>query len=193
MSAYDYEHFVDDFIKRTKANLNTINDIVKNDPEIEAYEITQLINSLFGLLIVPNEKYKDFDDEKLKGDGYNELANAIKKIKCLYTNYKDDKDDYDNFKVSQFIRHLRNALAHLGQDRVLFLDKDEKLAGVLLYDKHVDKETKTINEFCAELDFDSFKEIVSYIIEIYSNRKRDFDKEYHNKIVERQKIFSREK
>ena len=57
MSGYNYENFIKEFTDRTMENYNRI----KNGcigAQAESYEVTQLINSLFGLLIVPNEKYK---------------------------------------------------------------------------------------------------------------------------------------
>ena len=194
MSAYDYEHFVNDFIKRTQVNLSTIDEIAESGNESEVYEITQLINSLFGLLIVPFERYKKVEEDELKSkDGYNELVSSIKSIKRLYTNYEDDRDDLGNFKVSNFIKHLRNALAHLGNDRVLFLDEDQKLTGMLFYDNYKDKETNKLYEFCVELDINSFRQIVESIIKMYSDVNNEFNETYHNKILRRQKIFKRNK
>ena len=194
MSAYDYEHFVNDFISRTRVNLRTIDEIAKSENESEVYEITQLINSLFGLLIVPFERYKEVEEEELKNkNGYKELVLSIGNVKRLYTNYKDDRDNLGNFKVSSFIKHLRNALAHLGNDRVLFLDKNQKLAGMLFYDKYKEKETNKLYEFCAELDLVSFRQIVENIIKIYLDVGNDFNETYHNKILRRQRIFERNK
>ena len=194
MSAYDYEHFVNDFIYRTQANLNTIDKMVNSNKDSEVYEITQLMNSLFGLLIVPFERYKKVEENELKTkNGYNELTTAIQNIKHLYTNYQDDKDACDNFRVSNFIKHLRNALAHLGNDRVLFLDEEQKLTGMIFYDSYKDKETDFLYEFCVELDFNSFKQIVENIIKMYSGINNDFNEKYHNKVLKKQMIFMRDK
>jgi len=55
-----YEDLVADFAKRTRANLETLRGIqIKNDPKLRVFEVTQLINSMLGLLVFPQQRYVD--------------------------------------------------------------------------------------------------------------------------------------
>lgn len=95
-----YEDFVSDFAKRTKANLEYVQENVDSG---KVYEVTQLINSLLGLLIFPQQKYYDklphiFPDYEIQ----------ILMEKCTSTNYKENKPK--SFK--NILRHLRNSIAH---------------------------------------------------------------------------------
>ena len=160
MSAYDYQNLVNDYIKRTQANLEVVETIAKSGSESQVYEITQLMNSLFGLLIVPYERYKDKNEDDIRYvDGYQEIVNFINNIankNKYYSDYYSDK----RYKVTSFIRHLRNALAHSGNNQVLYLDKEGKLIGVIFCDNIKDDNSGEEHEFCVELDFDSLKQIV---------------------------------
>ena len=59
-----YDKLIRDFAVRTRANLTRINDLATvekgTDPESRTvFEVTQLINSMLGLLVFPKEAYKD--------------------------------------------------------------------------------------------------------------------------------------
>lgn len=66
MSSYNYSYFVSDFAKRTIANLEMIERIKREgiaefaEKPFEAsekiFEVTQLLNSFFALLIVPHDR-----------------------------------------------------------------------------------------------------------------------------------------
>jgi hypothetical protein len=192
MSAYDYENLVNDYIKRTKRNLEVIETTEKAGEE-EVYEITQYMNSLFGLLIVPYERYKDLNEYKLTNvDGYQEIVdfiNGIKNKNKYYSSYDSDK----KYQVTPFIRHLRNALAHSGKNQIYFLDDEGKLTGVIFYDYRVDEAKGELSEFCVELDFDSLKELIDKIDELYINlgKSASFNESYHKSIIEKQKLFDK--
>lgn len=88
--------FIKDYISRTKMNY----DVVKRQ---NGYEVTQLINSMVGFLILPKER--EFEnivdkmiDEKLLGD--------LKKGIEIDTYTKKA----DSLKV--IIRHMKNAVSH---------------------------------------------------------------------------------
>ena len=176
MSEYDREHFVTDFIQRTLKNLEEINKIAESDSntEAKAYEVTQLINSILGLIIVPFEKYSDVMDKGLQGDGFDKMVVSMGNIR-LYTNYPTDRNNHGELRVFNFIRHLRNAFAHLGNDRVIFLSENKKLSGLLVYDTTYDEKNDKTYKFCAELDLPSFKEIVKNIISIYTKLDKEWE------------------
>ena len=175
MSGYDYEYFVKDFINRTQVNLSTIDEMAKSGNDSKVYEITQLINSLFGLLIVPNEYYRlkmnkrnDEADILSDKDGYSKIVSIIneaKKENRLRTTYEKDKNQ--EYQVRNFLTHLRNALAHSGNGRLVFwpCDEDKEIEEVFFCDLEKDK-----NEmFCVKLNIQTISELKDSIASIYSS------------------------
>lgn len=69
----EYQNLVMDFAARTQANLKIIERLAKQDVSllvnnpfneidedgVEAYEVTQLVNSLLGLIVCPQQRYYD--------------------------------------------------------------------------------------------------------------------------------------
>jgi HEPN pEK499 p136 len=53
----NYESVIRDFAERTRKNLRTINDLKAKG--VEVYEVTQLVNSMLGLLVFPRENFID--------------------------------------------------------------------------------------------------------------------------------------
>ena len=88
--------FIKEFAERTKANYQRL----RTGP----YEITQLVNSMVGLLIIPEQRlYNKISDNLLD----EQLLNKLKDSSCLkqYT-YRE------SLNLQQICRHLRNAIAH---------------------------------------------------------------------------------
>ena len=54
-----YEDVIADFAKRTEANLQTIRRLAKEGGATPAFEVTQLVNSMLGLLVFPQQRYVD--------------------------------------------------------------------------------------------------------------------------------------
>jgi hypothetical protein len=55
----EYKNLVRDFAVRTLKNLDAIDAAVAQNGEAEIYEVTQLINSMLGLLIFPQQRFFD--------------------------------------------------------------------------------------------------------------------------------------
>lgn len=90
------ETFIKEFAERTKANYQRL----RTGP----YETTQLVNSMVGLLIIPEQRvYNKISDSLLD----EQLLNKLKDSSCLrrYT-YPG------HLNLQQICRHLRNAIAH---------------------------------------------------------------------------------
>lgn len=199
MGAYNYENFINDFARRTKKNYEKILYRYEEE-EANRYEVTQLINSLFGLLIVPNEKYK----YRKNGQGVREnvLKNtpAYKEIIDLIQDVKNDNRYYnsydDRFEVSDFIRHMRNSLAHSGNKGLHFLplEEREKISSVIFYDN--DEEFNGTSEFCVELTISEIIILADNIVDMYSNIEEDEDaenkrKEYEEEIQKYRSLFQK--
>lgn len=89
--------FIKDFAKRTLYNY----DMIKN---AGCYEVTQLINSAVGLLIIPEQKlYNKIIDDLVSDELYQELCKSI--ITNTYLN--SDKNS-----LQQIAQHIRNSIAH---------------------------------------------------------------------------------
>ena len=101
MSNFDLE---DEFIARTQKNLKAIECLKQKGGEV--YEVTQLLNSMLGLLIFPKEKlYK-----KIQPKNWDMM---VKEGWPLPSG--------DNAKVSdleELIRKMRNAVAHINIELV---------------------------------------------------------------------------
>lgn len=89
-----YTEFVKDFAQRTKQNYNSL---AKGQ-----YEVTQLINSAVGLLIIPNQKmFNKIEDSIISEELFDRVKGCI--IQNTYA---------EAMNLKQFTRHLRNSIAH---------------------------------------------------------------------------------
>lgn len=89
-----YENLVRDFAARTIDNYKRISD--------GPYEVTQLINSAVGLLIIPQQKHYNLIADKLVSE---ELLDKMKQ--CVENN-----SYIKELNLQQIARHLRNSIAH---------------------------------------------------------------------------------
>ena len=86
--------FIKDFATRTKANLK----IVENGP----YEVTQLINSMVGLLIIPETlQFNKITDSLIDGALLDKMKNCI-----------EANTYHTPINLKEISKHLRNAVAH---------------------------------------------------------------------------------
>ena len=200
MSGFNYEHFSADFSKRTNCNLKLIERVVElrkrmADSDVltpvaksECYEVTQLLLSVYGMLLVPFEKYKN-NPEKSKKDIINALSEdhnytALERIivdlqwdKRLKSTY-DDKNDG---RVYCFIHHLRNSIAHEGIhfypleaydsgeiEEIMFCDFDSEGGSIKSFEAARKK-------FCTKVTVEKLRQIIDLIMNMYSNIGENFD------------------
>jgi HEPN pEK499 p136 len=106
-----YKDLVRDFAHRTKKNLEAIETLQRRDGEAterfqrgdgEVIDVTQLVNSMLGLLVFPKEKYVD----KLPPIPLQELREAGWPIPEVTGKFPQATD------LKQLIHYLRNAVAH---------------------------------------------------------------------------------
>lgn len=102
MSAYkNFEH---DFIQRTLKDI---------DRYSGSYEVTALINSCVGLLVIPKEKLF----EQLPTSILNEDKRNFGINKCNIRFIAPEKqelrfENYDEYNIRNVVTHMRNAVAH---------------------------------------------------------------------------------
>ena len=105
MQFIDKQKIMPEYIDRTLENLN----IIENSTS-KSYEITQLINSFVGLLVLPKEKaFSNIDDAMIKEPILNTIKSNVKICKS-----KTGKDESINLK--NIVKHLRNGVCHFRID-----------------------------------------------------------------------------
>lgn len=96
----DYQSVIRDFAERTRKNLNFIEQSLENGAEV--FEVTQLVNSLLGLLVFPQQHYFDHIPQKplkeLRQEGWPD-------VKVV-----GDFQQHQNLR--ELMRYLRNAVSH---------------------------------------------------------------------------------
>ena len=178
MGFYDVAHLSIEFMKRTRSNVSLIKDLRKGK-EIDLKEfnnVTHLLNSLFGIVILPVENLKKYvvhknrhifngnSSEALKLKEYStKLYKFISKCKNDNRYYNDyleeitnDLNFYDFHNTFKFIKHIRNSLAHSGNGCLLFESADQDLSdlsrhNIIFYDFKV-KEKVIVNEFYLKIN-----------------------------------------
>lgn len=110
MSDYKLE---EEFISRTEKNLRAIEKLSQDGESV--YEVTQLINSLLGLLVYPREKFFDeipeITRETMINQGWPLPDEEISQIQNL----------------RDLVKNMRNAVAHLNID---FIADNNEIVGI---------------------------------------------------------------
>jgi hypothetical protein len=128
---YDQE-FIVDFARRTRANLDFIeavkqSDVAENRSEVRVFEVTQLVNSLLGLLVFPKQRYWDQIPDDLYCVWVEKHGWPVCDIEWLRT---EDT-------LRELIRRLRNGLCH---DRFKFAKgSDGQVGGLEVSDQKSDE------------------------------------------------------
>lgn len=194
MSAYNIEYLLADFSNRTIDNLKFVEN---NANAFNVFEVTQLINSLLGLIIIPVESVKqtqinDYKLEKSSSDDYYKIKELISKCneeKRLYTDYTGERSE--SLEVSRFIRHLRNSIAHGGNHGIRFypINESQNISHIIFYDDNT--MTGGNNEFCVKLSIQEIRTIVFSVSKLYcqfekknvsvSKKQADYDNEIYRR------------
>ena len=118
----EYKNLVIDFAERTKQNNEMLRKLQIENPNLEFYEVTQLINSLLGLLVFPQQEYVD-NIPKTPLDELEKLGWPIPKVVGDYPQVKN---------LNQLVRYLRNSIAHFN---IKFINESQKIAGLTVWNK----------------------------------------------------------
>ena len=196
---YNLLEFVKDFSYRTIQNKFVVDEIYEKhciEPDTKVYEVTQLINSLFGIIIVPYEKYKRFlvfkkEKEILLENNYKVIKEFIDDlqsknlVKSTYCN--DEFYTYPKgISVFKFVKHLRNALAHSGNGRLNFFpisNGKNEIEGVFF----IDMEEKSKEFFCCELSIEDIKKLYNLIPALFITVDKYIDDNMRNEQFEKYK------
>lgn len=210
MSGYDVVHFLQDFADRTKQNQELIDNLAKRKDTVVskqdneaarkdilkkhirtkdiAYEVTQLINSLLGLIVIPYESYRnsagDLNDDKFKKlspvdfDNVKAILKACDAENRLFDDYNkaEERDSDGVICLNSFIQHLRNAIAHGGSRGINFYplsESGEKISGVIFYDFDFYDKSANQGQFCIKLKIDELRRIVYAIANLYCEHEKN--------------------
>jgi hypothetical protein len=97
-----YESLIHDFARRTLANLNALTLMRAQNPEVEFFEVTNLINSMLGLLIFPQQAFVN----EIPPTPLAELETQGWPIPRVTGRFAQVQN------LNQLVRYLRNAVAH---------------------------------------------------------------------------------
>lgn len=152
---YDKNALVFDFARRTKKNLEFVESYVHSQPpgsNPEVYEVTQLINSLLGLLVFPREKF--YTNKKLDIPLSQLQVEGWPDIKVIEGKLKEDT-------LQELLRYLRNGVSHFNIE--FTMNHDGNLSGIRVW--NIPEHSK-ICDWKAELKLEELKLIVYKFIEL---------------------------
>ena len=206
MSGYNMEYFISDFAARTKTNLALINKIVDSSYH-EAYEVTQLINSLLGLVVLPNEKFKKWEEKKsTEMKAVEDKIWELLKICEDNDRYFNSYDDKESKNVLLFIDHIRNSVSHSGKMGLNFYPVvdggDSKITHIIFYDsdyimklrrnkKNPEIAHENAKEFCLKLKVEEAGRLAGHIADLYClvEKSPGRDVDYENIIDKLDKLL----
>jgi len=148
----NYENLVQDFAYRTRKNLDTLRTLQQTQPDVEVYEVTQLINSMLGLLVFPEQRFFN----EIPRTPLDELARQGWPIPKVEGDYPQVKD------LQQLVRYLRNGISHFNIK--FYADGRAKIEGLLIWNE--DPRNNNDITWKARLSIDDIEKITSRFIEL---------------------------
>lgn len=146
----DYQkEFIVDFAKRTRANL----EFIECNKSSDVFEVTQLFNSMLGLLVFPQQSYMNRIPETPLQDLVNSGWPTINVIK--------GSASFDNLR--QLIRMLRNGVSHCNVEFIA--DNKNQLIGLKVWNHEGGKKQNPKN-WEAELSIHDLRTIAFKFIEL---------------------------
>ena len=128
-----YHNLVRDFATRTLKNLEAIENAVRRDGEAELYEVTQLINSMLGLLVFPEQKYLN----NVPRTSLGELRSQGWRVPEM----KGTPPHADNLR--ELVRCLRNGISHFN---IEFTSDGHVLTGIKIWTCKTDSQGGYVKE-----------------------------------------------
>lgn len=148
----NYHDLVKDFARRTQKNLEFI-ERYKDDPGSEVYEVTQLINSLLGLIVFPEQRFYNYIPEiplaELEREGWR-----CPRVRGNYPQVAN---------LRELARYMRNAIAH---SNLQFLDDRHSgsISGIILWN-----ENRRVKDWEVELTIPELKDLTEKFINLILN------------------------
>ncbi|RJP62281.1 MAG: hypothetical protein C4541_00190 [Candidatus Auribacter fodinae] len=144
-----------DFVERTRENLAIICNR-QNNPGDGKYEVTQLMNSLLGLFMFPQQYYSNKDIPSFAPPERSclpEIKQTVEKGVTL-----KPARDMNSIGFHDLTKHLRNAIAHY---KVRFIDDKEMIKGVEFSDDNKFKKGDKFDQWV--MTFDSIDKLKKFV------------------------------
>lgn len=150
-----HNEFIVDFAQRTLENLEHIDEQVKGiaDEERKLYEVTQLVNSLLGLLVFPREQY-------MKEIPKTPLSELVAKG---WPEIKTTRGALPKENLHQLMRMLRNGVAHCNLE--FDSDSNHKICGIRIWNGSPCNECGAVT-WEATLSIEDLRKIVEKFVEL---------------------------
>lgn len=147
----EYKQIVRDFVERTRVNLAHIENSLSEGDEV--YEVTQLVNSLLGLLVFPEQRYfyqiPETPLNQLEKQGWPKI-----KVVGEYPPANDLREQ---------MRYLRNSIAHFNL-RFLTNEKSE-ISGIRVWNINPRKESRP-KTWEAKISLDDLRKLVNKFVDL---------------------------
>jgi hypothetical protein len=153
-----YDKLLEDFANRTRVNLRVIEALAGALPG-HAFEVTQLINSMLGLLVFPKEHYF----EQIPETPLLELADQGWPVPMSHGALPPAEN------LRQLIRYMRNAIAHFN---IEFLANSEgEIVGVRLWNRKNGRRGRATWQ--AHYTIDDLRLLTSRFVELFPAHELD--------------------
>lgn len=151
----EYSSFVVDFSERTLRNLDAIHELGRAGKDV--YPVTQLWNSLLGLIVLPREsdeiRIPRWRMSRLYAEGWPRITLS---------------EGHENMKLSSLVWNLRNAVAHFN---VTFMaDHEHEISSITVWTSATDSDGRPIKssrDWEARIDIDDLERLARKIAETY--------------------------
>jgi hypothetical protein len=147
----EYQQLVRDFAERTRINLAHIENSLSEGDDV--YEVTQLVNSLLGLLVFPEQHYFHQIPEtplhELEKQGWPKI-----KVVGEFPPAKDLREQ---------VRYLRNAIAHFNMK--FLTNNNSEIVGICVWNQKTQGKIYITN-WKAEIPLIDLRIIVSKFIDL---------------------------
>lgn len=144
-----YVDVVREFAQRTRTNLAAIDRLLADGHDV--YETTQLVNSMLGLLVFPQQEYVDQIPRtplaKLQSEGW-----PVPKVTAGFTQVGD---------LNQLIRYLRNSIANFNI-RFIADDQQRHIKGLIVWNENA----KGVKTWEAELSKEDLRGIADRFVDL---------------------------
>lgn len=151
----EFSSFVVDFSQRTLRNLDAIGALDRAGEDV--YPVTQLWNSLLGLVVLPRERDEirlpKWRMSRLYAEGWPRITLS---------------EGHENMTLSSLVWNLRNAVAHFN---VTFMaDHEHEISSIRVWNAEVDSDGRPIKDsrgWEARIDVDDLERLARKIAETY--------------------------
>jgi len=155
MSNYDESYL--SFARRTKRNLDFIQQ-ASGDPKLQVFEVTQLVNSLLGLLLFPRSHtwgyLRSYKLDQLDPQDWPNLTNQ---------STVHDKLLVDN--LEQVLQEMRNAVAH--NDLSFIPDRNNDIERIVFRNENSKGFDYPYREWSLELTLPELRLLLNSLLSLY--------------------------